>query len=123
MKRMVISVGLFCLLASPVVLAAGEYHNKVLNNLVTELMNVREPELTGKQKIDFMNPRHGWCYFAVSGKATVRLNDELEPLVAGKAAGESAEAIAAPGTREQLVATAVEALMEAKEKQRGSNWQ
>ena len=93
MKRVVISAVLFCLLAGPAVPAADKHHNKVLNNLVSELMNVREQGLTGKEKIDFVNPRRGWCYFVISGDATVRLNDEKDPLVAGKAAGESAEAM------------------------------
>ena len=93
MKRILICAVLFCLLASPVVLAAGESHNKVLNNFVSELMSLSEQALTSQKKISFMNPRQGWCFFAVSGKATVWLNDEKQPLMAGKAGGESAEAM------------------------------
>ena len=78
---------------APAVLADGNPQAKVLNNLVSELVDGNQWGTASGKTIGFTNPRDGWCFFAVSGKAAVRLNDAKEPLVAVGAAGESAEAM------------------------------
>ena len=60
--------------ATATILPGGKHHIKVLNNLVSELMNTAERGLTGESKVAFMNPRDGWVFITTSGNAT--LNDE-----------------------------------------------
>ncbi len=68
------------------VLPGGKEFIRPLNNLVTELMNARERGLISNKRsyreIAFMNPRDGWCFFAVGGDAKVRLDAETAPLAA-----------------------------------------
>jgi len=93
MKNTVLFVASFCLSLCCAAPAAGRLHNKVLNNFVSELVSLKEPELRRQKRIEFVNPRRGWCFFAVSGDATVRLDGETRPLLAGQAEDESAEAM------------------------------
>ena len=84
---------LFSLWVSLTAFGADKAHHKVLNNLVSELMNARVQGLLGVKTIGFTNPRTGWCYITVSGAAKVRLDDEAGTLVVGNKSGESAEAM------------------------------
>ena len=99
------------------VLPGGKYHVKVLNNLVSELMNADERGLLGKKEIAFMNPRDGWCFFSVSGRAKPTLNSEQRPLATNKAAEAMRDLPAGrhvlriEGRIDQLIVRAVPALM------------
>jgi len=62
------------------ILPGGKRRIKVLNNLVSELMNAKERDLLGEKKIAFMNPRKGWVFFSVAGPARVTLDDDATPL-------------------------------------------
>lgn len=96
MKRVLLVAAIFSLLASPALRAADKPdkpQGRVLNNLVIELLNAREQGLIGKQTLDFINPRPGWCFFTLSGEARVRLDSEKQPLAAGSAAGKPIEAM------------------------------
>ncbi|MEW6359462.1 MAG: LamG domain-containing protein [Planctomycetota bacterium] len=56
-----------------------------MNNLVTELMDAKERGQLPQNEIEFMNPRDGWCFFSVSGDATLTLDMEGRPLSAPEA--------------------------------------
>ena len=56
---------------------------KVLNNLTCELLHLRRPEPTARKTYRFVNPRNGWVFFAVTGKA--RAGQSLELRVADTA--------------------------------------
>jgi hypothetical protein len=43
---------------------AREKVGKVLNNLVTELLNVKTGEIESKTRSEFTNPRNGWVFFS-----------------------------------------------------------
>ncbi len=64
-----------------IILPGGKQQIKVLNNFVSELMNARERGLLGVREISFMNPRDGWCFFSMEGKACVRLDGTREPIL------------------------------------------
>jgi len=42
---------------------------KVLNNLVTELLNIKERSLRAKADFEFVNPRKGWVFVASTARA------------------------------------------------------
>ena len=65
------------------ILPGGKQQIRVLNNFASELMDAGERGLLSEKKIEFMNPRKGWCFFVISGEAKVRLDDEQEPLADG----------------------------------------
>lgn len=68
--------------APATVLPDGKQRIKVLNNLVSELMNVQDRGLRGEGPIAFMNPRDGWVYFSITPEdLAVTLDDETEPLL------------------------------------------
>jgi len=75
------------------VLPGGAYRVKVLNNMVSELMNVAERGLLGEETVPFMNPRDGWVFFSVTGPARVRLDSEDEPLLVASGDGKAVEAM------------------------------
>jgi hypothetical protein len=58
---------------------------EVLNNLVSELMDAGQRGLLGRREIAFVNPRQGWCFFAVAGDAALTLDAEGQPLAVAKA--------------------------------------
>lgn len=63
------------------VLPGGKQSIKVLNNLVSELMDAKERGLLGEKEIEFMNPRDGWVFFSISGSvAHATLDSETKPL-------------------------------------------
>ncbi|MBM4083801.1 MAG: hypothetical protein FJ272_03345 [Planctomycetes bacterium] len=66
------------------VLPRGPERLRVLNNFVTELLNLKDGQSqiqNPKSKIAFMNPRTGWVFFSwqANGAATLRLNDDALP--------------------------------------------
>ena len=56
---------------------------EVLNNLVSELMDAGKRGLLDQRQIAFVNPRKGWCFFALSGDTSLTLDDESRPLAVG----------------------------------------
>ncbi|NOY79575.1 MAG: carbohydrate binding family 9 domain-containing protein [Kiritimatiellaeota bacterium] len=101
--------------ATATVLPGGAHRIRVLNNLVSELMNAGERGLLEDSEIQFMNPRHGWCFFHFTGGATVRLDAENRPL--GKGDAEAMRLLPAgrhslhiEGRPESLVVRAIPAL-------------
>ncbi len=102
------------------VLPGGEQRIEVVNNLCSELMNAAERELLGRREIEFMNPRDGWCFFALEGQAALRLDDEAEP-IAQSPEGQAAEAmrllpagrhtLRAAGQPTQIIVRAIPALV------------
>ena len=75
------------------VLPGGPQRIRVLNNLVSELMDAGDRGLIWDKEIDFMNPRDGWCFFVLSGGATVRIDSVPEPVMAVREGGKAAEAM------------------------------
>ena len=47
-------------------LPAPEKVGKMLNNLVTELLNLKGRELSSTTRLEFTNPRNGWIFFSTS---------------------------------------------------------
>jgi len=75
------------------VLPDGAYGVRVLNNMVSELMNAAERGLLREKTLPFMNPRGGWVFFSVTGPALVRLDSEDEPLLTASGKGNATEAM------------------------------
>ncbi len=71
--------------ALAVMLPGGRQRIKRLNNLTSELMNIRERGLHDQPEIAFMNPRDGWCYFRLSGNTSLTLDAGEQPLAVTKA--------------------------------------
>ncbi len=67
--------------------AADPCRIEVLNNLVSELMDAGKRGLLGQPNIAFVNPRQGWCFFALAGDAAMTLDKESRPLAAAKGSG------------------------------------
>lgn len=63
------------------VLPGGKYQIRVLNNLVSELMNAAERGLLGETQLAFMNPRSGWVFFSFRGEGVVTLESEAKLMV------------------------------------------
>ncbi|MCX7826557.1 MAG: LamG domain-containing protein, partial [Verrucomicrobiae bacterium] len=61
------------------VLPDGKQRIRVLNNLVSELMDARARGLLASRRIEFMNPRDGWVWFSVAGNCTLALGDDRLP--------------------------------------------
>jgi hypothetical protein len=57
---------------------------EVLNNLVSELMDADKRGLLGQSDIAFVNPRQGWCFFALAGDAAITLDKESRSLAVAK---------------------------------------
>jgi hypothetical protein len=66
------------------VLPGGKQQIRVLNNLVSELMDARARGLLKSRRIEFMNPREGWVWFSAAGDCAVRLPSPLTPLPGGE---------------------------------------
>ncbi len=58
------------------VLPGGKQQIRVLNNLVSELMDARGRELLDARRIEFMNPRDGWVWFSATGECSLRVDGE-----------------------------------------------
>ncbi len=58
------------------VLPGGAQQIRVLNNLVSELVDARSRGLLGEQQVEFMNPRDGWVWFSATGACSLSLGDE-----------------------------------------------
>lgn len=64
---------------------------RVLNNMVSELVNLRERGLAGESKIEFMNPRDGWVFFRTDpNPVSIMLNQEPDQLFQQGAIGHKA---------------------------------
>lgn len=72
------------------VLPEGKQQIVVRNNLCSELMNAAERGLLDAREIEFMNPRDGWCFFSLTGAASVRLEGREQLLLSH---GETVEAM------------------------------
>jgi len=75
------------------VLPGGRHRVKVLNNLVSELMNAEERGMLGEREIAFMNPRDGWVFFSISGSGGIRLDSGGEAVAAVAEGERTAEAM------------------------------
>jgi hypothetical protein len=72
------------------VLPGGKQQIRVLNNLVSELMDARACGLLGQPRIEFMNPRQGWVWFRATGECALKLgSDALLTAETGKPAAEA----------------------------------
>lgn len=58
------------------VLPDGPQQIRVLNNLVSELMDARARGQLRNGRIEFMNPREGWVWFSATGKCALQLGNE-----------------------------------------------
>ena len=54
------------------ILPGDKQQVRVLNNLVSELMDARSRGLLGQQRVEFMNPRDGWVWFSAAGGCVVK---------------------------------------------------
>jgi hypothetical protein len=70
------------------VLPGGKQQLRVLNNLVTELLDARRASLLGSERLEFMNPRDGWVWFRGAG-CELRLGDDRLLAAEGTAAAEA----------------------------------
>ena len=61
------------------VLPDGNQQIRVLNNLVSELMDARARGLLQSRRIEFMNPRDGWVWFGAAGNCELALGDDRLP--------------------------------------------
>ena len=91
--RVLLSIAGWCLLPAMSTIVAGEPAPRVLNNLVSELLDCTEAQLAKQTSIEFTNPREGWCHFSVRGAARVRLNSESALQLSGSSTDGSAEAM------------------------------
>jgi len=72
------------------ILPAGAAQIRVLNNLVSELLDARPRGLLGQSRLEFMNPRDGWVWFQAAGPCTLRLGeDRVVSVAAGQPAVEA----------------------------------
>lgn len=62
------------------ILPDGSQQIRVLNNLVSELMDARARGLLQSPRIEFMNPRDGWVWFGVAGNCELALGDDRLPV-------------------------------------------
>jgi hypothetical protein len=58
------------------ILPDGAQQIRVLNNLVSELMDARAAGLLASPRIEFMNPRKGWVWIRAAGGCEVKLGGE-----------------------------------------------
>ena len=85
------------------ILPGGKHQIKVLNNLVSELMNTRERGLIGEQEILFMNPREGWIFVSKEGDGSVRLKNSDTQIAFSYQNGPAAESMCyLPAGRQML---------------------
>lgn len=65
------------------ILPGGPQQIRVLNNLVSELLDAKAVGLLDQARLEFMNPRDGWVWVRAAGDATLKLGDELLLTCAG----------------------------------------
>lgn len=58
------------------ILPDGKQQIRVLNNLVSELMDAHVRGLIDQPRIEFMNPRNGWVWFRAAGNCSLQLGDD-----------------------------------------------
>ena len=75
------------------VLPDGNEQIRVLNNLVSELMDARSRGLLRNRRIEFMNPRDGWVWFRAAGDGSVRLDEQQSALLTAQADEPAVEAM------------------------------
>lgn len=73
------------------ILPDGKQQVRVLNNLVSELMDARGRGLLGQPELAFMNPRDGWVWFQAVGPCTLRLGED--PILSAEAGKPAVEAM------------------------------
>ena len=101
------------------VLPDGKQQVRVLNNLVSELMDARARGLLKSRRIEFMNPRDGWVWFCTAGNCALSLGDDrVLAAEEGKPAAEAMRLLPAGrhvvqvnGTPGDLVVRAIPALV------------
>jgi hypothetical protein len=67
------------------VLPGGKEKIRVLNSLVSELMNAKLRGLLDRVRIEFMNPRDGWVWFRAAGACKLSLNEKKNEILTVKA--------------------------------------
>ena len=87
------SVCLLACLAAHDAIGSEPARHRVLNNLVTEVVDAGARGLLKEKTIRFTASESGWYCVRVVGPATIRLDDETRPLCAGQQAGVSPEAM------------------------------
>jgi hypothetical protein len=100
------------------ILPGGKQQIRVLNNLVSELMDARARGLLGSRQIEFMNPRKGWVWFRAAGDCGLRVgSDRVLTARAGQPAVEAMRllppgkhVVRVSGTPTDLVVRAIPAL-------------
>jgi hypothetical protein len=101
------------------VLPDGQQQVRVLNNLVSELMDARGRGLLKSRRIEFMNPRDGWVWFRAEGSCALALgSDRLLAADKGNPAAEAMRLLPAgrhvlkvSGTPGELFVRAIPALV------------
>ena len=101
------------------ILPGDKQQVRVLNNLVSELMDARSRGLLGQTCIEFMNPRDGWVWFSAVGDCTVKTgNASLLTSEANKPATEAMRLLPAgkhvlevSGQPSELIVRAIPALV------------
>jgi len=101
------------------VLPDGRQQVRVLNNLVSELMDARARGLLESRRIEFMNPRDGWVWFSATGSCELALgSDRVLGAEEGKPAAEAMRlspagrhVVEVSGTPSELVVRAIPALV------------
>ncbi len=67
------------------VLPSGPQQIRVLNNLVSELLDGRSPAVLRSNEVAFMNPRDGWVWFSAAGDCGLKLDGK--ELLSSRATG------------------------------------
>ena len=101
------------------ILPGGQQQVRVLNNLVSELMDARARGVLGSRRIELMNPRDGWVWFSAAGNCALSLGDDR--VLAAEKAGPAVEAmrllpagrhtLQVSGTPTELIVRAIPALV------------
>jgi hypothetical protein len=101
------------------ILPGGKQRIRVLNNLVSELVDARAPGMLAQPRVEFMNPRHGWVWFQAAGTCALALGEDA--LLRSQGGQPAAEAmrllpagrhvVAVAGTPTDLVVRAIPALV------------
>ena len=101
------------------ILPGGQQQVRVLNNLVSELMDARARGLLGSRRIEVMNPRDGWVWFSAAGNCALSLgNDRVLAAKTGEPTVEAMRLLPAgqhtvqvSGTPTELIVRAIPALV------------
>jgi len=108
-----------CTKGEVTILPGGKQQIRVLNNLVSELMDARSRGLPPSRRIEFMNPRWGWVWFSAAGGCALSLKDDsLLTATDGQPAAEAMRLLPAgkhvlqvTGTPMDLIVRAIPALL------------